>query len=50
MVGMMGHGMGCECDDVDGSRHGLGWLAASLMFCGMKRKREKEIEMIINKK
>ena len=47
----MGHGVGCECD---------GLLFAGLMICGFscsvlekretKRKREKEIEMMMNKK
>ena len=51
VVGLMGHGVGCECD---------GLLFAGLMFCGFscsvsekretKRKREKEIEMMMNKK
>ena len=51
VVGLTGHGVGCECD---------GLLFASLMFCRfacsisekreMKRKKEKEIEMMINKK
>ena len=51
VVGLMGRGVGCECD---------GLLFASLMFCRfacsvsekreMKRKKEKEIEMMINKK
>ena len=61
-VWLVGHGMSCDGWD-DGSRHELRWLmmlmghgmgwggwVASLMFCGMKRNREKEIEMIINKK
>ena len=51
VVGLMGHGVGCERD---------GLLFASLFFCGFacsvsekretKRKREKEIEMMLNKK